>query len=116
MEHLDALDSHLDFCPWKSRPHQCTELEIDGEKRKLSGFEILLRNVEHEARRIANSKGATSRPLTRDGEDDAMSMTTAATTTEEREKRSRALLRKIRELKRPFNVKGLLRKKTEGGK
>ena len=115
MSHLDPLDSHLDFCPWKSASAQSTELEVGSEKRKFAGWELLVRNVAMEMQRIATKRnvGGNSRPVSRRGEGDDGMEGGADVSQEEREKRSKALMRRIRELKRPFNVKALLKKRSE---
>ncbi|KKY20469.1 putative c3hc zinc finger protein [Phaeomoniella chlamydospora] len=118
MEHLDAVESHLDFCPWKSSEAQHTELEIEGQKQNLSGWQLLSRNVEREMSKISREKAQAASdsrvhsvvPTGIDIGDEIAHSSSPQCTAEEKEKRSRALIRKIRELKKPFNVRALLKK------
>ena len=123
MEHLDAVDSHLDYCPWKSSEAQQTQIEIEDSKHFLAGWELLARNVDKESSKITNNKKRAQRADGASGMDgstdntDAISVTSQLTTTsqmttsDDKEKRAKALMKKIRDLKKPFNVKALLKKK-----
>jgi hypothetical protein len=114
IEKLDAVGDHLEFCPWRSPDAQDSEITTarDGvqEKTKFSGWQLT-----YQAMVKTNSrKSLVPRPAT---------AITASTSTadnnetglspEQREKRKRDLMRRIRDLRKPFNVKNLLRKKDK---
>lgn len=127
MERLDALESHLEYCPWISREAQDTEIELPTssgttpelakpEKTKLAGWELIIHAMEKD-----NSRhGRRAKPV-RAAQDGALNTTTGGMdggpdepeTSEQRERKVKELLRRIKEIKRPFNVKGLLKRSKD---
>ena len=112
MEKLDAIDSHLDYCPWRSPEAQTTEITIRGKNAMAPGWVLVAHVVQ---RQKAGSFGDTAR-LT-GAATESLSLTENAigtTSTEggekERETRMKDLLRRVKQLKKPFNVKALLKR------
>lgn len=124
MEKLDAIESHLEYCPWRSSAAQHTEIagampEQDGSQagmQQVAGWQLVCQamKLDNAKKRRKTLQDTASRPasanpagasITDDGGDVA--------TPEQREKKMKALLERIKSVKKPFNVKGLLKKKTE---
>lgn len=127
LSHLDAIDEHLEYCPWRSPTAQAFESKSDSE---MAGWQILARTMEREimrkrrgkpTRSLGSRKAETGGPNGTNKNTTREDVTTAEVeasredqeeeSVEEREKKMKALMRKIRELKKPFDVKGLLKKK-----
>lgn len=115
IENLDAVDSHLEYCPWKSPEAQDSEVTVpappDSQRSttavKISGSELVYQAMV----KIHAKKTDPRRPLT--------AVTSVSTedslveqTPEQREKRTRDLMKRIKDLRKPFNLKTLLRKKS----
>lgn len=114
IEKLDAVESHLEFCPWRSSEAQDSEIATtrDGVQHKtnLSGWQLVYQAiVRTNARKHLASRPATAVTSASSTEDSVGS----GLSPEQREKRTRDLLRRIKELRKPFNVKNLLRKKDK---
>ena len=115
IEHLHAVESHLEYCPWKSPEAQDSEITVsspDGADTvkiiKMSASELTYQAIVK-----TNAKKSDRRPNT------AITTTSDASTTsqtpEQREKRTRDLMKRIKELRKPFSLKTLLRKKKPEG-
>ena len=112
MEKLDALDSHLEYCPWRSSEAQATEIYVNGAKLMVPGWILVAQAVE---RQKSASYGAPAGTLRAGAEAAGVpqdSTSTGATEVGEidRETKMKDLLRRVKELKKPFNVKSLLRR------
>ena len=112
MEKLDALDSHLEYCPWRSSEAQATEICMKGSKVTVPGWILVAQVVE---RQKAGSCGATAGTLSAGAEavnvpQDSTGRGATEVGEKDREKKMKDLLRRVKELKKPFNVKGLLRR------
>ncbi|KAL9621504.1 MAG: hypothetical protein Q9160_004034 [Pyrenula sp. 1 TL-2023] len=127
LSHLDAIDEHLEYCPWRSPAAQASESKSDSG---MAGWQILGRTMEREILRKRRGKPAptlrnrnaeaegpngrskdTNRDNAAKGEVEEPGEEQEEESNEEREKKMKALMRKIRELKKPFDMKGLLKKK-----
>lgn len=104
MEKLDAMESHLEYCPWRSAKAQRTEIELNGKKEMVPAWTLVARAmkevVEHPPRNGVPEKQQEEREPV--GE-------------KERENKVKELLRRVKDLRKPFNVKALLRKKPTAG-
>ena len=103
MERLDAVENHLEYCPWRSPDAQDTWLTVLGENVPLPGWALVARAVareEHNGGTGQEPPRASINTGTMDAPESPV----------EREKKMKELLRKVKELKKPFNVKSLLRK------
>lgn len=103
MEKLDAVESHLEYCPWRSPDAQRTEVELEGKKTMVPAW-VLVRRAITEATHHPASNGAAGKH--HEGSEEVGE--------EERETKVKELLRRVKQLKKPFNVKALLRKKAAG--
>ena len=116
IEKLDAVENHLEYCPWRSAEAQDTEVQptlnktgddLVAKKQRVPGwvlvYQAISKNNRHRRPRPPSSI-ATSEPTSSMGSKDS-------TTSEQREKKMKDLLRRIKEIKKPFNVKGLLKRK-----
>ncbi|KIW14523.1 hypothetical protein PV08_07307 [Exophiala spinifera] len=118
MDRLDAVEDHLEYCPWRSAEAQHTEVVVGGREntdnpepktRHLAGWALVFQAMlkDHNKKRGSRSVGST---FTSEVE-----LSTAgsevSSTPAQREKKMRDLLRRIKEIKKPFNVKSLLRRK-----
>lgn len=113
MERLDAVESHLDYCPWSSSEAQDTEIVVvqqNGEtatlRKKVPGWRLVVQAIAKD-----NAKKGRSLPST--GDETLKEQNQSELTPEQREKRVKELLRRIKEVKKPFNVKGLLKRKEK---
>lgn len=121
MESLDAIDNHLDYCPWKSADAQDTEVappskrnvedESGPRKRRVPGWLLVYSAIVKENSR-RRAKDATSSLSA--GETEVNPNSGESLTPEQREKKMRDLFRRIKEIKKPFNVKALLKRKEKG--
>jgi hypothetical protein len=112
MEKLDPIDSHLEYCPWRSPEAQATEIYVKGTKIMAPGWVLVAQAVERR-------KGASDSDTTRSARaaarvqslsQDAVGAGTAEIGEKERETKMKDLLRRVKELKKPFNVKALLQR------
>lgn len=128
MEKLDAIESHLEYCPWRSSAAQQTEIagparEEDGSQagmQPVAGWQLVC-----QAMKLDNAK-RRRKTLQDDGSRRASAVSgnlsgtetgvEVALSPEQREKKMKALLDRIKSVKTPFNVKALLKKKKKEGK
>lgn len=118
---LDAVESHLEYCPWRSAEAQDSEIVVtsrstDGEttqtKTKMPGWALVYQAVvKMNAKRASSSRPGTG--VSTMSTEDGSLMESNAQTPEQREKRTRDLMRRIKELRKPFNMKSLLRRKEK---
>jgi hypothetical protein len=112
MEKLDPIDSHLEYCPWRSPEAQATEIYVKGTKIMAPGWVLVAQAVERQKglsdSDTPRSAGTTARPQSLS--QDAVGVGTAEIGEKERETKMKDLLRRVRELKKPFNVKALLQR------
>lgn len=115
---LDGVDNHLEYCPWRSADAQDTEVvltprrpkeETGPNKQRVSGWMLVHQAV---AKDINKKKGVRPAGLATASEAESSSGTSNSDsmTPELREKRMRDLLRRIKEIKKPFNVRALLKR------
>jgi C3HC zinc finger-like/Rsm1-like len=117
MGNLDPVESHLEYCPWRSPLAQDTEITVtmqdqDGpvqRKGMVSGFILVCQAI---AKDNVKKRG-NSETISGEGSSEVRPATAESLTPEQREKKRLDLMRRIKELKRPFNVKSLLRKKEK---
>ncbi|EXJ91370.1 hypothetical protein A1O1_04482 [Capronia coronata CBS 617.96] len=127
VENLDSVEDHLEYCPWRSAEAQDTERTVgtsqeseqEPKKERVSGWMLVYQAVvkDNVKRRNSTPSAATAAAnpgLGSESETASVSQTSAPLTPEQREKRMRDLLRRIKEIKKPFNVKGLLKRKGRG--
>ncbi len=100
MEKLEAVESHLEYCPWRSASAQKTEIELEGKKRMVPAWVLVARTI----------KEAIYRPAV-DGTAEKLPEAPEELGEKERETKVKELLRRVKDLRKPFNVKALLRKK-----
>lgn len=100
MEKLDAVESHLEYCPWRSASAQRTEIWLDEKKTMVPAWVLVARTI----REVAHRPSVDGTAETQQGEPTELGE-------QERETKVKELLRRVKELKKPFNVKALLRKK-----
>ncbi|KEF63300.1 uncharacterized protein A1O9_01277 [Exophiala aquamarina CBS 119918] len=121
IEKLDGVDNHLEYCPWRSAEAQDTEIALPKQKHgedsapakaRVPGWELVhMAIVRDNTRKLVHESTLTSTASeaeTSTGSSDSM------ITPEQREKKMRDLLKRIKEIKKPFNVKSLLRRKEKG--
>jgi len=112
MEKLDPIDSHLEYCPWRSPEAQATEIYVKGTKIMVPGWVLVAQAVERQKGAsdsdTPRSAGTIARPQSLS--QDAVGVGTAEIGEKERETKMKDLLRRVRELKKPFNVKALLQR------
>lgn len=123
MDRLDAVESHLEYCPWRSAAAQQTEIaasvrDEEGSQigtEKVAGWQLVCQamKLDNARRRRKTLEPGDSRPASATSEDHSSSSTAVdgAVSPEQREKRMKALLKRINAVKKPFNVKGLLKRK-----
>lgn len=102
VERLDAVENHLEYCPWRSPEAQRTELVLDGKKRMMPAWMLVAKTIKEAVGHPADD-GASEKQEER-----------VEVGEKERENKVRELVRRVKELKKPFNVKALLRRKTAG--
>lgn len=117
VENLDAIESHLEYCPWRSPGAQDTELMIHpesgsnaGKKLRLPGWALVYHSVK---KQTIKKQGRHDSNLIRTSQDAGDGTFREELSPEQREKRMSDLMRRIKEIKKPFNVKSLLRKKDK---
>jgi hypothetical protein len=112
MEKLDAIDSHLEYCPWRSPSAQATEISIGETKVVVPGWVLVAQAAERQKAGLladtSTDTGAGTEATSLPG--DAIGTMTAEIGEKERETRMKDLLRRVKELKKPFNVKALLKR------
>ncbi|KAL6247339.1 hypothetical protein RBB50_005685 [Rhinocladiella similis] len=121
MDRLDAVEDHLEYCPWRSAEAQNTEIVVGVRKntddsqpkaQHLAGWSLVFQAMvkDYSKKRGTKKLGSTFASeveLSTTGSEVSL-------TPEQREKKMRDLLRRIKEIKKPFNVKSLLRRKDKG--
>jgi hypothetical protein len=125
MEKLDAIESHLEYCPWRSSAAQQTEIagparDEDGSQagmQQMAGWQLVCQamKLDNAKRRRKTLQDDGSRPASAVSGDLSSTDTgvDVALSPEQREKKMKALLERIKSVKTPFNVKALLKKKKE---
>ncbi|KAK5081019.1 hypothetical protein LTR05_008336 [Lithohypha guttulata] len=114
VENLDAVDSHLDYCPWRSAEAQDTEIVLPAngsnisKKIKLPGWALVYHAFLKQTVKRRSGGDAESWSTAQPDDDHALR---EQQTPEQRERRMKDLMRRIKEIKKPFNVKGLLNRK-----
>ena len=113
MEKLDAVESHLEYCPWRSPEAQGTELPVkveddaESRKEKISGWALVSIAITKSnlKRKDAASRGTevASPPAFTASQAEALSP-------EQRDKKMKDLMKRIKNLKKPFNVRALLQR------
>lgn len=113
VENLDAVDSHLEYCPWRSPEAQDTELIVhldtsreNGKKVKMPGWALVYHAIKKQS--LKKKDGTDTPKSSIQLLDDA---SREQVSPEQRERKMKDLMRRIKEIKKPFNVKSLLRKK-----
>ncbi|KAK4948668.1 hypothetical protein LTR10_012672 [Elasticomyces elasticus] len=121
MERLDAVEDHLGYCPWRSPAAQDTEIVIAGRKsddgsapksQRVPGWALILQAMVKDTSKRRGQRPPTSNSTTESEVLSTMS-TNEPLTPEQREKKMRDLLRRIKDIKKPFNVKALLSRKDK---
>ena len=104
IEKLDVVESHLEYCPWRSPESQSTEVNFQGHKTMVPGWVLVARTLLHQ-------ESASGRKDRRGQSDAPGHILGVSDDSKARERRMKDLLQKVKELKKPFNVKALLKKK-----
>lgn len=102
VEKLDAVESHLEYCPWRSSDAQRTEIDLGGKKMMVPAWVLVggtIKNSVHRPLLGANAMAETQQEIPKE------------LAGKERETKVKELLRRVKDLKKPFNVRALLRKK-----
>lgn len=120
IEKLDSVDNHLEYCPWRSAEAQDTEITVPKPKleqdllptkARVPGWMLVYLAIVRDSTRKCGHESrvtsALSEAETSTGSGDSNA------TPEQREKKMRDLLKRIKEIKKPFNVKALLRRKEK---
>ena len=113
MEKLDAVESHLEYCPWRSPEAQDTELavkvdeESESKTEKIPGWALVSMaiaksNLKRKDMSAGNTE-VTSPPA-------FTASQVVALSPEQRDKKMKDLMKRIKDLKKPFNVKALLKR------
>lgn len=116
VEHLDAVESHLEYCPWRSAEAQDTELMVHPEAGSNAGKKLQLPGwvlVYHAVKKQTMRKQGRVDPSVRTSHDSNGESENLQLSPEQRDKKMRDLMRRIKEIKKPFNVKSLLRRKDK---
>jgi hypothetical protein len=126
MEKLDSIESHLEYCPWRSSAAQQTEIagptrDEDGSQagmQQVAGWQLVCQamKLDNAKKRRKTLQDTGSRPgsaVSGDLSSTDMAGFDAELSPEQREKKMKVLLERIKSVKRPFNVKGLLRRKKD---
>ena len=116
VEHLDPVESHLEYCPWRSAKAQDSEVVVSlagpdrgSKKAYLPGWALVYQAIHKQRSKNKQSKNGTS--VTTDMDDDVASREHLSP--EQREKRMKDLMKRVKEIRKPFNIKGLLKKKDK---
>lgn len=118
IDKLDPVASHLEYCPWISPVAQDTEISVSRtegsetvqKKEKVSGYILVCQAISKDN---AKKTGSGRNGHAASTEDDPRPSTAESLTSDQREKKKLDLLRRIKELKKPFKMKTLLRKKEK---
>lgn len=114
IENLDAVESHLEFCPWRSPDAQDSEMSStphgSNEKIRPSGWELVYQAIVKANARQSSAVRPVTAVTTSTSTEDSLG---SGLSPEQREKRKRDLMKRIKDLRKPFNVKALLRKKDK---
>ncbi len=112
MEKLDAVDSHLEYCPWRSPEAQATEIDVRGTKHMVPGWYLVAQTVERQKSKSLAARPAHPdfAPIPQDPPPELEDAANPEIEEKQREKKMKDLLRRVKELKKPFNVKALLKK------
>ena len=130
MEKLDAIESHLEYCPWRSPTAQQTEILLPQRQddvaithpqtQQMAGWQLVCHAMKLDnakRRRKTLDDNGSSRPATAVSGDQQSNSEQAAAdvalSPEQRDKKMKALLERIKSVKKPFNVSKLLKKKKE---
>ncbi|RMD39525.1 hypothetical protein DV735_g5613, partial [Chaetothyriales sp. CBS 134920] len=129
MDRLDPIDSHLEYCPWRSAEAQDTETTVyDDESggrttHNHAGWELVYQAIVKDSARkqrlrTASTPTSTRAPALTPTPATIPDMTSPSSTRsptsdalandQQQEKRRLDLLRRVRELKKPFTIKPLL--------
>ncbi|RMZ81671.1 hypothetical protein DV737_g2370, partial [Chaetothyriales sp. CBS 132003] len=114
IEKLDPLDSHLEYCPWRSPAAQDTETTAyqnsSEMKHKYAGWELVYHAITKDNAKRRTGMGSTSTPTptpipTTDvhGGNLLPPSASESLTNEQREKKRLDLIRRVKELKKPFS-------------
>jgi hypothetical protein len=115
IENLDAIDSHLDYCPWRSQEAQDSQITTTGRdgvqvQTSMAGWQLVYQAIlKTNARQPSSTRPTTA--VTASSE--AAGSLDSQMSPEQREKKMRDLMKRIKDLKKPFNMKALLRKKDK---
>ena len=112
MEKLDAVNSHLEYCPWRSSETQATEIDLQGTKHMVPGWYLVAQTVERQKPKKFPAPSADSdvRPMPQALPPEIDETSNPDIEEKQRDKKMKDLLRRVKELKKPFNVKALLKK------
>lgn len=106
MSSLQAVDEHLDYCPWKNGEAQAAGSTPNSsgtlEGGRKPGWLLLLQQVTDNGRRRTKTREMSP------AKEDSLP---SPEKTESRDSKTRELVRKVRDLTRGLKVKGLVRKK-----
>ncbi|EXJ53932.1 hypothetical protein A1O7_09269 [Cladophialophora yegresii CBS 114405] len=116
---LDAVENHLEYCPWRLAEAQDTEIqrphgsrsteEVVSHKERVPGWVLVYLAIAKNNRQRRPRPPASvtaSEPASTKGSDESI-------TSQQREKKMKDLLKRMKEIKKPFNVKGLLKRKEK---
>ena len=111
VEHLHAVDSHLEYCPWRSKEAQDTEITMtrdsDQTKQKYCGWELVVQAIERDS---AKRRPGPSSSMTISSDENATRSLASQLTPEQKEKKRLDLMQRIKDMKKPFRLKSLLGK------
>ena len=118
MDKLDPVESHLEYCPWRSPDAQDTEITVTMQeeagvlhrKGKVSGFLLVCQAIAKDNSKKRGSVSADRGLSSAGGSSEAPS---EVLTPEQRDKKRSDLLRRIKDLKRPFKGRSFLKKKEK---
>ena len=118
MDKLDPVESHLEYCPWRSPDAQDTEITVTMQeeagvlhrKGKVSGFLLVCQAIAKDNSKKRGSASADRGLSSAGGSSEAPS---EVLTPEQRDKKRSDLLRRIKDLKRPFKGRSFLKKKEK---
>lgn len=104
MEKLDAVESHLEYCPWRSAKAQRTEIQMNGKKEMVPAWMLVARAMKE---MVDHPPGNGVQEMQHEEQEPVGE--------KERENKVKELLRRVKDLRKPFNVRALLRKKPTTG-
>ena len=112
------MESHLEYCPWRSPDAQDTEITVSNQeesgvvqkKEKASGYTLVCQAM---AKDNSKKQSATTNDGPSSLEGSSRPVTFGSMLPEQREKKRIDLLRRIKELKKPFKGKSLWKKKEK---